>query len=54
MIRSGTILDTTELEGNPFADVIAEYKRHGRKAVEKGNLTTAVYYFGTANQLENM
>lgn len=34
MIAQGPILETKELERSPFADVIADYRKHARRVVE--------------------
>jgi hypothetical protein len=67
MIAQGTITETVELSGSPFAAVIAEYRAHARKVIRrrltivgKGTTTTRdemsaiLYYIGTADQLERV
>lgn len=58
MIKQGHIQDSGERENHPFAEVIAEYRRHARKIIERrrrpNDLKAVIYYIGTAAELEKM
>ncbi len=52
MIEELEELELKESEVNPFADVIAEYRRHAEKAVRRNRTKASLYYFGIALLLE--
>ena len=65
MIESGHIAETNDREVGPFTAVIAEYRKHAQRCVERKDkkvprpatpeeIAGVLYYAGTAELLENM
>jgi hypothetical protein len=64
MIESGHIAEMNDREVGPFTAVIAEYRKHARRIVERrlrkdraarpAEIAGVIYYLGTAELLENL
>ena len=54
MIDQGLLEEPDPRTVGPYAAVIAEYKRHGDKAVRRHRTAAALYYFAVAIFLEKL